>query len=166
MNYFSQCKAVEEAKKHYRELLKQYHPDHAGQEGEEVTKIIIEQFNSFIKNFFSQSFNDYYSDKEWKPAAEAETPFQDILQKIINLECEIEIIGYWIYCFKSYNVRQQLQELGFWFSGKHKAWIFSGMIKKNIASKATLDEIRAKKGSQLIQKEEREKEKQPHKIAG
>jgi DnaJ-class molecular chaperone len=37
MNYFEQCQSVEEAKKLYRQLLKQHHPDHAGEEGEAVT---------------------------------------------------------------------------------------------------------------------------------
>jgi curved DNA-binding protein CbpA len=163
MNYFQQCQSVEEAKKLYRKLLFQYHPDHAGQEGEAATKEIIEQFKRFLNSFMYQSFNSYYADKEWKPAPEAATPFQDILQKIINWECEIEIIGYWIYCFKSKEIKDQLKELGFWFSGKHKAWVFSGRPKRNVKSKETLDEIRARKGSHKIEKEE--KEKYQHKIA-
>jgi hypothetical protein len=165
MNYFEQCQSVEEAKKHYRKLLMQYHPDHAGQEGEAITKEIIKQFTVFLNSFMSHSFNSYYEDKEWKPAPGAETPFQEILQKIINLECEIEIIGYWIYCFNSKAVKDQLKELGFWFSGKHKAWIYSGKPKKNIRSKETLDEIRARKGSKKVEKEEQEKEKYPLKAA-
>jgi curved DNA-binding protein CbpA len=165
MKYFNQCKSIEEAKKHYRELLKQYHPDHAGQEGEEITKEIIKQFNAFLNNFMSQSFNSYYADKDWKPDEGAETPFQEILQKIINLDCEIEIIGYWIYCFNSYEVREQLREMGFWFTAKHKAWVYSGRAKRNITSRETLDEIRAKKGSQKIEKKEQEKEKYPLKPA-
>jgi hypothetical protein len=52
--------------------------------------------------------------------------------------------------------------LGFWFSGKHKAWVYSGKPKKGWAGKETLDEIRAKKGSQKIEKEEKEKEKQKY----
>jgi curved DNA-binding protein CbpA len=165
MNYFGDCQSVEEAKKHYRKLLMQYHPDHAGEEGEAVTKEIINQFNNFLNGFMSDSFNAYYSDKDYKPAPAAETPFQEILQKIINLDCEIEIIGYWIYCFKSYEVREQLRELGFWFSSKHKAWVFSGRTKKNVTSRESLDEIRARKGSQKVEKEEQEQEKNPLKIA-
>ena len=163
MKYFDNCQSVEEAKKRYRELLMQHHPDHAGQEGEAITKDIISQFNVFLKSFMSYSFNSYYEDKDWKPEAEAVTTFQDILQKIINLECEIEIIGYWIYWFNSKEVREQLKELGFWFSGKHKAWVFSGKAKRNITSRETLDEIRARKGSQKVEKEE--KEKYPLKLA-
>jgi hypothetical protein len=161
MNYFEHCQSVEEAKKHYRELLMQYHPDHAGQEGEAITKEIIAQFNSFLKSFMSHSFNSYYQDKEWKPEAETVYDFQDILQKIIHLDCEIEIIGYWIYCFKSKEIKDQLKDLGFWFSGKHKAWIYSGSFKKGRASKKTLDDIRAEKGSRKINKEEEKDEKKP-----
>jgi ubiquinone/menaquinone biosynthesis C-methylase UbiE len=113
----------------------------------------------------SHSFNSYYSDKEWKPEAEAVDPFQDILQKIINLDCEIEIIGYWIYCFKSYEVREQLKELGFWFSSKHKAWIYSGKAKRKIISKQTLEQIRAKKGSIKIEKQEQSTQNYPLKTA-
>jgi hypothetical protein len=158
MNYFEQCRSVEEAKKRYRELLMQYHPDHAGEEGEAVTKEIIGQFNSFLNGFMSRSFNSYYEDKERKPNPEAVTLFQEILRQIIHLDCQIEIIGYWIYCFKSYEVRDTLKELGFWFSIKHKAWVYSGRAKRNISSRETLDEIRAKKGSQKIEKEEEKKQ--------
>ena len=161
MNYFNLCKSVEEAKKLYRSLLMQNHPDHAGPEGENITKEIIAQFKAFLDGFMSHSFNSYYEEKEWQPNPDAVYPFQEILQKIINLDCEIEIIGFWIYCFNSKAVKDQLKELGFWFSGKHKAWVYSGRPKKNITSRETLDEIRARKGSQKIEKEEQEKQKYP-----
>jgi hypothetical protein len=135
----------------------QRRPDHAGPEGEAATKEIIAQFNSFLNGFMAHSFNSYYEDKEWKPNAEAVTPFQEILQQIINLDCEIEIIGYWIYCFKSYEVHNRLKELGFWFSSKHKAWVYSGRAKRLRAGKETLDEIRARKGSRKVEQEEQEK---------
>ena len=61
MNYFEHCQSVEEAKKHYKKLLMQYHPDHAGEEGETITKEIIAQFNAFLNGFMSQSFNSYCS---------------------------------------------------------------------------------------------------------
>ena len=162
MEFFTDCQSIEEAKKLFRKLIMQYHPDHAGEEGEAITKEIIAQFNAFLKSFVSNSFNAFYSDKDWKPKAETVFDFQDILQQIINLDCEIEIIGYWIYCFKSKEIREQLKELGFWFSGKHKAWVFSGTPKKKRATLKSLDEIRAEKGSHKVEKEEKEKEKEKH----
>jgi hypothetical protein len=110
----------------------------------------------------SHSFNSWYEDKEWKPEADAVYRFQDILKKVIHLDCQIEIIGFWIYCFNSKEVREQLKELGFWFSGKHKAWVYSGNPKKGRAEKETLDEIRAQKGSQKIEKEEQEKKQKKY----
>jgi hypothetical protein len=109
----------------------------------------------------TNSFNAYYAGKEWKPKPEAVTPCQEILKKIIRLDCEIEIIGCWIYCFKSYGVREQLKDLGFWFTKKHKAWVYSGKAKMNIHGKETLDQIRARKGSQKIETEEEKALREP-----
>jgi len=164
MNYFKNCKSIEEAKKTYRKLLLKNHPDHAGKEGEAATVEIIKQFNRFIDTFVSDSFYAYYADKEETPDAEKMTPFQDILKNIIDLDCDIEIIGYWIYCFRSYEVREILKALGFWFSSKHKAWVFSGGNKTRFYRKKSLDEIRAEKGSRKVNKnEKREDEKETRK---
>jgi hypothetical protein len=157
-DFFRTCKTIEGAKKLYRELLLKNHPDHAGKAGETVTVEIINQFNRFIETFVSRSFDSYYADKDEKPGAETVTPFQEILKKIIDFDCDIEIIGYWIYCFKSYEVREALKELGFWFSSKHKAWVFSGGKKTRFYSKKTLDDIRAEKGSQKVNRNERREE--------
>jgi hypothetical protein len=99
----------------------------------------------------------YYADKDYKPAPEAVTPFQEGLKAIINLDCEIEIIGYWIYRFRSFAVHEKLKKLEFWFSSKHRAWVYSGSKKKQYASRQTLDEIRVEKGSQKVEKEEKQK---------
>jgi hypothetical protein len=154
MKYFTGCKTIEAAKKIYRELLKQYHPDHAGKEGEAETIEIIDEFNLFLDNFVSDSVNEYFADKEEKPDYSKITPFQEVLKKIIHLDCEIEIIGYWIYCFNSYSVHEYLKELGFWFSGKHKAWIYSGGRKSRFVTKATLDQLRKSKGNCKVEKED------------
>jgi curved DNA-binding protein CbpA len=153
MKYFKGCKSIEEAKKLYRELLKQYHPDIAGTEGEAATVEIINEFNKFIDCFVNNSFNEYYADKEEKPDMSTITPFQEVLKKVIHLDCEIEIIGYWIYCFNSYNVHEQLKELQFWFSSKHKAWVYSGKLKSRFVTKATIDQLRANKGSFKVDRE-------------
>jgi hypothetical protein len=47
------------------------------------------------------SFNSYYEDREWKPGPDAVTPFHEVLRKIINMDCSIEVIGCWIYCLNS-----------------------------------------------------------------
>jgi len=164
MKYFKDCKSIEEAKKVYRKLLLKNHPDQAGVAGEAATIEIINQFNRFIDCFVSDSFNAYYADKDDKPDMSTVTPFQDVLKKIIDFDCDIEIIGYWIYCFRSYEVREALKEIGFWFSSKHKAWVFSGGAKTRFYSKKTLDEIRADKGSCKVNKTEKEQKPEIRKL--
>lgn len=153
MKYFKSCASIEEAKKVYRALLKKHHPDLAGKKGEAVTVEVINQFNQFIDSFVSQSFNSYFEDKDRKPDPETVTPFQEVLKAIIGFNCEIEIIGYWIYCFNAFPVHEQLKALEFWFSSKHRAWVYSGSSKKKYASRLSLDEIRAGKGSQKVENE-------------
>ena len=157
MDYFSACESVMDAKKLYRSLLKAHHPDRAGQEGEALTVEIIRQFKAFLDCFMSASYTAYYEENGWEPEQDNLTPFQSVLQEIIALDCDIEIIGFWIYCFKSFAVRFTLKELGFWFSSKHKAWVYSGSKKRSIKTRETLDEIREKKGSQKVTKRKRER---------
>jgi DnaJ-class molecular chaperone len=156
MKYFENFASIEKAKKHYRELLKRYHPDHADKEGEAETVEIIRQFNIFLDCFSSNSFDEYFADKEDKPDYSTVTPFQDILKQIIYLDCEIEMIDYWIYSFNSYSVHEYLKELGFWFSSKHKAWIYSGTRKNRYVTKATLEQLRQSKSNYKVKKEEAE----------
>ena len=61
-----------------------------------------------------------------------------------------EIIGQWLYCFTNPLIGEQLQSIGFWYSYKHKAFIYSGGEKQGIANYETLNEIRARLGSRKI----------------
>jgi hypothetical protein len=88
-----------------------HRPDRSGEEGKTITKEIFRtlirmRFNAFLNGFMSYSFNSYYEDKEWKPIPDAVMPFQEVLQKIINFDIPIEIIGSKIYCFNSKEVRK------------------------------------------------------------
>ena len=153
MNYFQDVDTIEKAKSVYRELLMKFHPDHGGDE--ELTKEIINQFEKFLATFVNASFMGFEKERGFKPKAHSEA-FADILKDIIKFNMTIEIIGYWIYCFNSYEYRQQLKDLGFWFSKKHKAWVFSGMKKRNIRTGHTTDSIKSMWGVDHIRdKEER-----------
>ena len=58
-----------------------------------------------------------------------------------------EIIGSWLYCFTTPLIGFQLELLGFWYSYKHQAFIFSGGPKGSPADEESLDEIRTRLGS-------------------
>ena len=61
-----------------------------------------------------------------------------------------EIIGHWLYCFTNHFIGVQLQAIGFWYSLKHSAYVYTGRNKDGIADDETLDEIRARLGSYQI----------------
>jgi hypothetical protein len=141
---------LEQAKKYYHQLIFKHHPDRGGDE--ELCKEITSQFREYISNFtntiFAKAENEKYAD-----FAES---IRDALNKIIQFEnLKIQVIGYWIYCFDSYNYKNQLKEIGFWFSSKHKAWIYSGAKKIRIRTNYTLDEIKNTYGCANIETEKK-----------
>jgi hypothetical protein len=76
--------------------------------------------------------------------------FKEALALVIRYHIKAEIIGYWLYCFTSPLIGFQLETIGFWYSFKHNAYVFSGTEKEGPADDETLDEIRARLGSQLV----------------
>jgi len=155
--YFTQCTTIEEAKALYRQLLKEYHPDIMGEEGTALTAEIISQFKTFTAMCYRTTAGEYFDNSE-KEEPEDYTPFTDILDKILFFDdMKIEIIGFWIYCFDSFLYKDALRDLGFWFSSKHKAWVFSGSKKARVWSKKSLDDIRDEKGSTEVQTKKRAK---------
>jgi len=154
-NYFEGCKSYEDAKANYYRLMKKFHPD-VNPEGEEITKIIINQYKQFTIDSYNTQAGEFFRSKEWDPRDL--TPFEEILRDIIHYEkMRIEIIGFWIYCFDSYEYREFLMEKGFWFSKKHKAWVFSGSKKRNIRSRKTTQDIREAWGSMTVETSKKEK---------
>ena len=75
---------------------------------------------------------------------------QEALALVRRYHIKSEIIGGWLYCFPSLLIGIQLLCIGFWFSYKHCAYIYSDTPKKYPADDETLDEIRARLGSQKV----------------
>lgn len=149
-NYFSTCKTTEEAKKLYKHLMKENHPDMGGDV--EIAKEINAAFDTFCDRFMGDAFTSYKT--ETGNTAYAETSaFGAILAEALKINCRVEIIGFWIYAFESYEVKDQLKKFAFWFSKKHRAWVYSGKAKRNIRSKYTTDDVRAMHGSEVVQEE-------------
>lgn len=143
-NFFNNCNNISMGKKLYHKLMMKYHPDHGGDI--ELTKEINRQYFEFCHSVISKSFDDNRKASENFDSY----VFSEILAKISNLNIDIEIIGFWIYAFNSYAVKDFLHELGFWFSSSHKAWVYSGGKKKYYKTKNTTDQIRKEKGSEII----------------
>ena len=137
MDYFKDCKTIENIKSTYRTLSKLYHPDlNAG--NDTAFKELNNQYETAIKNYSYEHFTEFTDS------------YMIILSKIIKLDITIEIIGTWIYAFNSYEHKDYLKTLGFWFSSKHKAWVYTGKPKRNKYSKYTLLDIENKHGYKKI----------------
>ena len=72
---------------------------------------------------------------------------QEALTLVMRYHIKAEIIGSWLYCFTSPLIGCQLECIGFWYSYKHRAFIFSDTPKNYPSGSETLDQIRARLGS-------------------
>ncbi len=144
MNYFNECKDFTEAKKVYKNFAKKLHPDCGGSEAD--FKELLKQYDAFMNATTSSIFEN--SDREVNP--EDIVIFSHIIKEIMKFDIDIQVIGTWIYAFNSYFYKEELKKLGFWFSKKHKAWIFSGRKKRCIKTKNTLEDNKKEYGCKKV----------------
>lgn len=148
MKYFNDCQTIEEVKKKYKLLAMEHHPDRGGDlvtmqeinceyafavakllKGEDLT---AEEINDKIK------FNEQY---------------RQALEQIISLPgITIEVVGFWIWVTgNTYAVKAELKAAGYLFASKKVAWYFrTDEHKTRSSSGKSLEEIRAKYGSEVI----------------
>ena len=150
MNYFDNCKEINQAKKLFRELCFKLHPDTGGKHQDFIE--MNKQFQEFINNFKfyydntgkkSQSQQDFINDM-----------LKDIIQQIIFFDnCKIEIIGSWVWISGgTYTYKEQLKDLKFWYSRKKQAWYYNGTkTKRKIRGRYTLEQIRNMHGCYEIE---------------
>lgn len=160
MTYFEKINSVEQLKKQYKTLCKKYHPDlNPDRDTNDIMKAInaeYEQLFAIYKDIHETADGETYTAKE--STAEQSADFINIINSIINFNIDIEIIGSWVWCFNSYEYRDQLKQLGFKWAAKRKAWVWHSDEYKARKSKKSLAEIRATYGSETIkQKEELQK---------
>ncbi len=142
---------LNELKADYKSLSKKHHPDLGGSDDE--MKIINAEFDVLIERLMANKAESVIEERGFDFDINS-TPFAEVLKKIINWDIRIEIIGIWIYAFESFELKDQLKELDFFFSKKHKAWIFSGTKKRNIRSGNTTDDNRNIYGSSVVKEKQ------------
>lgn len=146
--YFANCKTLEELRKEYKKLLKQYHPDNAGG-SEEKTK----EINTEYEKAFEALKNNDTKENEWKYDFSKDDLFKATLQAIINLNVNIEIIGCWIWVTgDTYSVKEALKTAGFKWCSNKKAWSWHAGERyfKKSKNKLSMNDLRNLYGSENL----------------
>ena len=169
MTYFKNVETLEELRKQYKELLKQYHPDNANG-STEATQEINAEYDSLFKILKDRheskqtstdgakaDFNNYKYDFE------ADEKLREVLQKIISFaNINIEIVGCWLWVDgNTYEYKDTLKALGFKWAREKKKWYFhTEAFRKRSHKKLSMEDIRNYYGSTEVQTEETKKLKQ------
>lgn len=142
MKYFKEATNLEELKKEYKKLAMANHPDRGG--NEEAMKQINNEYE-LLTNILSNG------NKEETASA---VIYKDILDKIINLDVTIEIVGQWIWVYGDTKpVKDKLKEAGFMWASKKKKWYYRGEDAKcSSRGKKSYEEIKEKYGASTVKK--------------
>ncbi len=147
MIYFNGCANIEEVKKRYKQLAMENHPDRGGDTA--AMQAINTAYAFTIANVSKgEGLPDEQIDTEIKLSEE----YRRIIEQVSSLpEIMIEIAGLWIWVTgNTYPVRKELKTAGLYFASKKQAWYYRSDAYKMRGSGASLEEIRAKYGSEIL----------------
>lgn len=149
--WFAEVTTIEELRKRYRELLKQYHPDNDGG-SVEVTQEINAEYDRLFAILSKENSADGQS-----YAQEENEQFKAVLNAISGFNMTVQIIGEWIWAFDSYAYKDRLKALGFRYAPKKKAWTWhSGEYRRFHKKEVPLSHIKAKYGCQTVRSQSRQ----------
>ena len=138
--YFKNISTIEDAKKLYKQLAKENHPDLGG--NIEIMQEINAEFDKLTENL-----------QKGQDSTENIQEFTEFINKIINyINIDIEIIGTWLWIKgETYSIRAELKELGCKWSNTKKCWYKApDDTKRHRASNKDLEDLKKKYGCQTI----------------
>jgi hypothetical protein len=155
-NFFQSCKTLDDVKALYRTLAKEHHPDKGGDVG--TMQAINSQYTlkceSIIKG--SNLFTPEEADTELLNTEK----YKEALQAIVYLDgLNIELVGTWIWVTgETRKHKEALKAALFMYASKKVAWYFrTSEYKVHNLIPMTLEEIRAKYGSEKVNSKAEEK---------
>ena len=148
MKWFDDCRTLEEVKAKYKQLAKQYHPDLGGDTA------TMQQINrAYTEATARAAKGANLSEEETESEILSSEAYRQAIEQIIYLDgITIELVFKWIWVTgNTYPVRATLKTAGFLFASKKQAWYFrTAEYKVNKSSGKSLDEIRNKYGSEVL----------------
>lgn len=147
--YFKNIENINELKKAYHKLCKLNHPDNGGDTA------TMAQINNEYEYMFNKLKNAQNTDKSTTHINETPEQFKDIINKIINLDLDIELCGSWVWVSGNTKpFKDVLKAAGFRWASKKHMWYWRAE-ENAVYSKGkskTMAEIRNKYGSDTITK--------------
>lgn len=162
MTYFRNVETLEQLRKQYKELLKQYHPDNpngstkATQEINAEYEQLFKQLKHKHENTQTGTEQTDYTQAQW--SYEEDIALREILQKVIRFtDITIELCGSWIWISgNTYQHKAELKEIGFKWASQKKQWYWhSEAFRKKGKKPLSMDDIRSYYGSTEFRSEER-----------
>ncbi|MEO7048972.1 MAG: hypothetical protein ABI091_26955 [Ferruginibacter sp.] len=159
MNYFKNCQSLDEVKKLFRQLAKQFHPDKGGDLAtmqainNEYTKACI-----LIAKGYKKSDGTRYTDQEAEAEILSAEAYKNAVNAIINIEgITIELCGSYIWVTplddaKFWDLWPAMKEAGYFFAKVKRQFYFRTAEYATKSNRNTLSktEIRTKYVSQII----------------
>lgn len=145
--YFKTCSSVDEVKAMYKTLAKKFHPDCGGDTATMQT-INVEYALACARLIKGENLTAEDKDERVRLSEE----YRAVIEKLCALEgIIIEVVGQWLWVTGlTFPVRKQLKEAGLYFASKKAAWYYRADEYATKGGKKTLDEIRAKYGSERV----------------
>lgn len=154
MKFFNDCKTIEEVKALYKKLAMENHPDRGGDTAT-MQAINTEYAFACAKLAKGAGLTDEQADAEIKLSEE----YRQAIEKIMHLPgIVIELVGNWIWVTGDTKpVKDTLYNAGYHFAPVKKAWYYRNEAFKTRGSGAPLEQIRAKYGSEKINRKQQNK---------
>jgi hypothetical protein len=149
MRFFNECTTIEEVKNTYKTLAKMYHPDLGG---DTATMQALNTEYAFACAKIAKGGG--LTDEAVETEIIMSEAYRDAIEKIVHLEgIIIEAVGTWIWVTGNTRpVKDTLKGAKFFFASKKVAWYFRADEFKTRGSGKSLDQIKAKYGSETINK--------------
>ena len=156
-HWFSNCHTEQEIKKRFHELMLTHHPDRGG--NLEICQEIVGQYHEALKSC-QYTGTEYGGERQaYRYNETLEREFEDAVNWAMTLSfCKVELIGTWLWVTgKTWAFTTKLQEKGFHFATRKKAWCFHTGTWRKHRKNFHLDDLRAKYGYEILKEQEEQR---------